>query len=50
MTGEKPEKEPWLNYKFQPFPIWSFDAILTMELLAAKFGHAFFSLKPFMKI
>jgi hypothetical protein len=45
MTGEKPEKEKWLNYKFQPFPIWFFDAILIVQLLAAKYGHALFSLK-----
>jgi hypothetical protein len=50
MAGATSEKETLLNYTIQPFARHFFDAILNVQLLAAKDYHIFFSIKIFMNI
>jgi hypothetical protein len=45
MDDEKSEKEKGLNYTVQPFARQFFDNISSVQLLAAKDSHVYFSLK-----
>jgi hypothetical protein len=49
MAASKPEKETWLNNANQPFTRHFFDAISSVQLLAAKDSH-FFSFKNIYEI
>ena len=42
MTASKPEKETWLNNAIQPFTRQFFDAISSVQLLAANDMHFFY--------
>jgi hypothetical protein len=41
VAGGKSEKEPWLNYKTQPFAQKVTGSIESVELLAEKDSHVF---------
>jgi hypothetical protein len=46
MAVAKSEKEARLNYTIQPFVRDFFDAISSVQLLAANDSHVFFSINP----
>jgi hypothetical protein len=46
MAGRKSDKHSWMNYTNQPIARKFFDVTSSVQLLATKDQHDFFSLKP----